>query len=489
METNSMILQVLEMLNKMKKSKDMTSKSKGKPIKRFSFRLKSSKKETSNSASKNSNGKKDHSNATENIKKKSFESMKFKPKNFKNKALKNSSDLNEEIQKKQPFEDPNTGNMISPILPNTFMQNKAKMPEQIEEKVFLGNSMAQNFHPSMPPIQHIYGQRQYYSSSPQYISPLGFNSNSNDINSFFQMHNLRMKTDQQMGHAESGGLGLAKSQQFCREHQTVANMVCLTDHKVICSNCALFGVHKGHDYCKFENFREKCQMKFKELKTEMEKTEFKWYIQEGGKEGDAIKKKVTDKKEELAEQVDGIFESVLKKIKDRQEEVKKEIADKFRKFERIINLRVSHHKNIKERVEKFTEKLEEAEKNMESHEMEFGVMFELFFQKGPKNAFEEIEKISQEIEIEKNNNSSFVEKELSRYKIESEQSVTNSFIKNQLARLVCEVSSMGESLRNVTSLGNSYDRNFYNKTPDQVEGPLYFGLSLNAFTTQLSSLL
>jgi hypothetical protein len=158
---------------------------------------------------------------------------------------------------------------------------------------------------------------------------------------------------------------------------------------------------------------------------------------------------------------------VQKKLKDRHMEIKKEINDRFRKFERIIDLRVTHHKNIKERVDNFTKRLDKAENLMESHDLDFKTMFEIFFEKGPKNAFEEIEKISQEIEIEKNNNSNFVEKELSKYKLEYEQTAINNFLKNNLIRLICEVNSVGESLRNVTSLGNSYDRNFYSKTPDK----------------------
>ena len=71
-----------------------------------------------------------------------------------------------------------------------------------------------------------------------------------------------MKNKSQILPAETGGLGVTPSNQFCTEHQTVANMVCLTDHKVICSNCALFGIHKGHDYCKFDDFKEKCQLIF-----------------------------------------------------------------------------------------------------------------------------------------------------------------------------------------------------------------------------------
>jgi hypothetical protein len=237
---------------------------------------------------------------------------------------------------------------------------------------------------------------------------------------------------------------------------------------VICPNCALFGSHKGHDYFKFEDFKEKCQLKLKELKTEMERTELKWYIQEGGREAEAMRKRVSNKKEELNEQVDSVFAYMIKKMEDRKKDLKQEISEKFRKFERIIDLRVTHHENISGRVNSFGEKLKDAENKLEQKSLNFESMFVVFFQKGSKNAFEEFEKIAQEIEIEKNNNSSFVEKELGRYKIESDQSTINSFVKQNIARLTCEVTSIGESLKNITSLVNNQYKNFINKKSSKV---------------------
>lgn len=447
-----MIFQVLQMLNMMKKSKETPKVPKVKARQRFSFKA----NQLSNSIRQEDHCH-GHSNVTEN-REDCLNGKNDPKKNHLAKIhLRNGSG---HAHDQMMVHDHSHGQMgIPSIADNPEVQNNSK------NNNFLPGSVNNNFHSPLHNMAHVYpNQPPFYGSNPPLYSPMNFPSNQGDMNSFYQMHgmqnNSQMRSNQSM-------MNLNKNHHFCTEHQTIANMVCLTDYKVICSNCALFGVHKGHDYCKFDSFKEKCQVKFKELKTEMEKTEFKWYIQEGGKEGDAIKKKVKEKKEELCSQVDGIFEVLLKKMRDRQEELKKEVNDKFRKFERIINLRVSHHKNIKERVERFNEKLEVAETNFGSLQMDFKSMFEILFQKGPKNAFEEIEKISQEIEIEKNNNSSFVEKELSRYKIEYEQSAVNSFIKNNMARLACEVSSMGESLRNVTSLGNSYDRNFMNKTPEK----------------------
>ena len=39
----------------------------------------------------------------------------------------------------------------------------------------------------------------------------------------------------------------AAEEELCSEHQRKVEIICITDRSRICSNCALFGAHKGHD--------------------------------------------------------------------------------------------------------------------------------------------------------------------------------------------------------------------------------------------------
>lgn len=447
-----MIVKVLEMLSLMKSGAEPPSAPRP-PEKPLSQKLRKSKNLSINL--KNSNGQPDYLNATEDTRSESKGPSPPAP---------NAPILRRTVHAKLGADAQARGNLQAQMRSSVGAE-KTSLPKQVEKSGFLGNSVGQPFHTPMHQMQHLYGQNTYFPSSPGYLGPLGFGSNAGDVNPFYQMHGLR-KMEPQLRRSDNAGL-LPKPHQFCTEHQTVANMVCLTDLKVICSNCALFGVHKGHDYCKFEHFRENCARKAKALRAEMEKTEFKWYVQEGGREGDAIKLRVADKKKELFGEVDEAVDAALRRIEERREELKKEIGGKFRRFERIIDLRVSHHQDISAKVALFAQRLETCEAKLETGDLDFKAMFEVFFAKGPKNAFDELEKIGQEIEIEKSTNSTFVEKELARYKVEFEQAALGAFLKNQFVRLSCEIDSVRESLRNVTSLGNSYDRNFYGATPEQ----------------------
>lgn len=51
----------------------------------------------------------------------------------------------------------------------------------------------------------------------------------------------------------------------CLLHSKPADLICLDDCTIICSSCALFGKHKGHEVInregllfKFTNFLEEC---------------------------------------------------------------------------------------------------------------------------------------------------------------------------------------------------------------------------------------
>lgn len=53
---------------------------------------------------------------------------------------------------------------------------------------------------------------------------------------------------------------------FCMEHKKIAELVCMTDLKTICSDCVLFGFHKEHDYKKYEVFKGEAKKTLDEIK-------------------------------------------------------------------------------------------------------------------------------------------------------------------------------------------------------------------------------
>ena len=46
-----------------------------------------------------------------------------------------------------------------------------------------------------------------------------------------------------------------KGINYCIDHQKIADLVCLTDKKEICTDCVLFGQHRDHKYEKVTHFK------------------------------------------------------------------------------------------------------------------------------------------------------------------------------------------------------------------------------------------
>jgi hypothetical protein len=48
-------------------------------------------------------------------------------------------------------------------------------------------------------------------------------------------------------------------EELCLVHQKPLEVVCLVDMQKICTKCALFGQHKGHEFKSMEHIEEECK--------------------------------------------------------------------------------------------------------------------------------------------------------------------------------------------------------------------------------------
>lgn len=100
-----------------------------------------------------------------------------------------------------------------------------------------------------------------------------------------------------------------KGINYCIDHQKIADLVCLTDKKEICTDCVLFGEHREHKYEKVLHFKNVVQEKVQEaisLKIDLEKFLTKDDMKE------KLNKMVSLKSDEI--------KAELNKIKDRIDE-------------------------------------------------------------------------------------------------------------------------------------------------------------------------
>ncbi len=56
-----------------------------------------------------------------------------------------------------------------------------------------------------------------------------------------------------------------KNEDYCEEHHQKLKLICISDQKLICSDCVIFGDHKDHDFKNFSQFRKDVKSKLESI--------------------------------------------------------------------------------------------------------------------------------------------------------------------------------------------------------------------------------
>lgn len=121
--------------------------------------------------------------------------------------------------------------------------------------------------------------------------------------------------------------------QKCAEHQSKAQLVCLTDRKIICTNCALFGVHKGHDYLKFEEFIEDCRAKMAPVLTVSKNKDLSKYFSEQKTRFSQFEARIKEKKEQMFKEISRVSGAIQESLRKQEQEARDQVKKRFEKFD------------------------------------------------------------------------------------------------------------------------------------------------------------
>lgn len=163
---------------------------------------------------------------------------------------------------------------------------------------------------------------------------------------------------------------------YCLEHRIPADLVCHTDQKIICSNCALFGTHKGHNYVKFSEFKQDCRSKLQSLRSELKKTKFRRFLREGEKEADQLREKVKDKKVLLFTQMEVASAELIRRIHEREAKIKAEIENRFNSFHEVVDEWASVQKKLNRRAHNLDHRLSKLSASLDSRQVDFQFLLE-----------------------------------------------------------------------------------------------------------------
>lgn len=166
---------------------------------------------------------------------------------------------------------------------------------------------------------------------------------------------------------------------FCKQHQKVADLICLTDKKIICSKCALFGDHKNHDIKELEDFKQLVKTRVTDFSSEIEKVK-KASIKIQNLENISFSNlKIETKKSELFKNIEEICSELKTAINKKEIQTKEKIEIAFEKvFEHAV-LISNEAKNMLHKKEVLCKKLEKSNNLLANQEMDFDFFLDNFF--------------------------------------------------------------------------------------------------------------
>ena len=137
--------------------------------------------------------------------------------------------------------------------------------------------------------------------------------------------------------------------QFCSKHKKVSDLICYSDLSVICSDCALFGDHKGHDFVKNDSFNLDFKNKFALLEKKYEELDSKLKNINNNENISFISNKVANFKERIKNSTTIQINEMIENLRKKETEIHSTIDNFFTRFNEAIEYLNASTTGLKER--------------------------------------------------------------------------------------------------------------------------------------------
>lgn len=366
------------------------------------------------------------------------------------------------------------GEMASRVHPSAF--NVGMVPNSQSSFFSNSQSMFQNMMLNVENPQEMMGKTMDPRANQTLLKQFNankmmYNNMSQQMGAYLQMHPMGIPNQPKMfmNNARSGNIIPQNyddsPSHFCLEHRTISNLVCLTDQKIICSNCALFGIHKGHDYIKFDNFKNDCRGKLKNIQNEFEKIRFKRFLREGDKEAHFIREKVEDKKRLLFSDLETLTADIIKNIREQETQIKDNIDAKFEQFETVIDEWSNIQMRIKDKSENLEHRLQKLRKAVNARQTDFQFLMDNLYNDGIQSPTGDITKLAQEIQKNEGTATAFVEKELEKYEIRTNEPRVKEVIRAEAMKLFYDGAQLSQKKMTLSYMNKTNEQS----SPDSDE--------------------
>ena len=205
---------------------------------------------------------------------------------------------------------------------------------------------------------------------------------------------------------------------FCDEHSKKCELICLTDYKIVCTDCIIFGIHKNHQYSKVEDFQKEVKIKASTLENKIETFKYRHFLNDNEEQIEVLREKVKGKKEKLKSRIKENVESLIEEIKQKQKGLEEKLEMKFNKFDKAIYVISESSAKLKEKESGIKDTLNSIKEQIKNNEYNYQFLLrKLFTDENIFNSFKEVIDGLNDLENQTNN---LIDNELDKYYVDSD---------------------------------------------------------------------
>lgn len=215
---------------------------------------------------------------------------------------------------------------------------------------------------------------------------------------------------------------------ICVEHQKNKDLVCLTDKAVICSDCILFGVHKGHDYMRTREFVKELKGKLIGFDHKFDGLKYRDCLKE--EKAEPLKRKVADKQKQLEGVIKSHADLLVHEIRNREEELRAEVDLIFSKFEETAADLNTKKKKLKEKHNDLRKRTMAIKTILKQTGVDFNFLIRHMCNEG--NIFDSLKSLTEELNSVERECVEKIDKELDCFDIEIDNNKLPGILKTAI---------------------------------------------------------
>lgn len=229
---------------------------------------------------------------------------------------------------------------------------------------------------------------------------------------------------------------------YCNEHSKVAELVCITDKCVICTDCALFGTHKAHCFMKMKDF--KCELKSKliALESQAEVVRLKPLMASGEQQLLSLRGKVEAHKAHMRRNIRSYIDAVIEELQSRASELEQMILSKFSKFDCGISVIAGTAAQIQERYQVVEHTVAKIRSQVNSREYDYAFLMNSLYT-AESSAFNELKEIDEELTELEATTYDIIDAELQKYTIVDDVDTAASAAVKSIDMRYCNIPCSG----------------------------------------------